>query len=404
MTAQDPLEPLALAALRPEFALILAAARNFLGQTDPETLAEPLRQPLDWALVQRAADWHRLSGVLLKTLRDRPEPPPAFKTQLEAAYRHNAARNLQLTALLLRLTSTLEQADIEVIVIKGLALAGPLYRDQALRRSSDLDLLIDPRDVPRAMALLCADPGCQTAPLSPYALGVLMATDSELKLEIQGLLLELQWRMAPLDRFYPATWRELRDGAQTIALAGRQLPTLGPLELLPYLCFHGTKHLWYRLFWLLDVAAWLAHNPDWDPAPILARARQRRNERALLLGLALCRKLFASPMPTSLTEPLAAPAVTARVERLCARLLPTIDQAFTPEVSDWTWWRNIYWMYPEWPQRAALTWRYLFQPTLKDLQAFPLPPTLGALYYGLRPLRLAASALRMLSRKSTPSR
>ncbi len=402
MAQPGPLEPLALSALRPEFALILGAARVFLG-APTATLDPLLAQPLDVPLVLHAANWHRLRGVLLKTLRGRPDLPAGLLPPLEAAYRQNAARNLQLTALLLRLSARLEQEGIRALVIKGLALAEPLYGDLAVRRSSDLDLLIDPADVPRAMALICALPDCATAPLSPFALRTLMATDSELKLELQGLLLELQWRMAPLERFYPAPWSQLSGEADAITLAGRQVPTLGQLELLPYLCFHGTKHLWYRLFWLLDVAVWLERHRGWDPAPVLARARQRRNQRALLLGLALCRRLFASPLPAALEAELAAPAIVERVAWLCPRLLPGPGQAYAPEVSDWTWWRNIYWMYPEWGQRAALSWRYLVQPTLKDLQAFPLPSAFGALYYGVRPLRLGASALRMLTRKRPPS-
>jgi len=352
----------------------------------------------DWNQVLQISQWHRLHTVLFKMLRENPSHVSAdVMPQLEAGYRANAARNMKLTSLLFRLLGAFNEANIPVLVIKGLALAAPLFGDVAMRRSGDVDILIHPDDVPRAQDLVCAMESCSTSALSPFRLKVLMRTDNEMKLYLSDELVELQWGLAPMLSLYPAGWEDLYGEAENVSMAGRGVPTLGTLEMLPYLCFHGTKHLWYRLFWLLDVAAWMQWKQCWPWQAMLGRAQDREQSRSILLGLALSRHLFGSDMPDGVMEIFHnLPYLAKKVHFLRDRMMPKPGVPYEADVSDFLWWKNIYWMNPEWYKWVGITHRYLFQPTLKDLDAVKLPESLFPLYRVLRPMRLGASAIKSM--------
>ena len=74
---------------------------------------------------------------------------------------------------------------------------------------------------------------------------------------------------------------------QAVSLAGAQLLTLAPPDLLLTLFVHGAKHGWTRLAWLCDVAELLRKHQDLDWDSLLAQARALGIERIVHLGLNL---------------------------------------------------------------------------------------------------------------------
>lgn len=397
----DPYSPLPLDQIPAELGVLLSAVRMRLGLAEVESFKAMLQRELNWEQLLEAGRWHRLHNVLFTALREvDADVPDHVMTSLEQGYRTNAGRNLKLTSLLFRLLGVFNEANIPVLVIKGLALAGPLYGDVALRRSGDVDVLIHPDQVQQAMELMCKMEGCTTPPLDKFSFDVLMRTDNEMKIYLNDELVELQWRLAPMHALYPVHWEGLYAEAENVSMAGRGVPTLGTMEMLPYLCFHGTKHLWYRLFWLMDVAAWMRWKQDWPWQEVLGRAHGRGHARSMFLGLALAHHLFGAPLPDGIHRILREhPIIGERVNMIRNMVMPQSGKEYEPAVSDFTWWKNIYWMSPSWRHRTMITWRYLFQPTIKDIEAFSLPRVLAPLYYALRPVRLGRSALKMLIRK-----
>lgn len=389
-----PRDPLDLKQLSGELRLLLTVVQASLGLADTAQVTACLQEDLHWPTVLQIGEWHRLHLMLFKVLHSLNHPgiPATVMRDLERGYRGNGERNLKLTSLLFKLLGCFNEANIPVLVIKGLALAGPLYEDNVLRRSGDLDLLVKKKHVPRAMELICAQEGCETPPMSPFPLSVLMRTDSELKLYFNGELVELQWRLGAMESTYSVKEDELFEEAANVSLADRGLPTLSPLELLPYLCFHGTKHMWYRFFWLIDVAALLQKQATWDWDAVFERAQERGHLRSLLLGLALANHLLACPLPDRIHQTIEAmPEIGKRVQQLCKFLLNT---SHMPYISNQRFLTNVWWMQPQWHMRIASGWRYFFQPTIHDLRALPLPRFLAPLYYLTRPFRLGLLVLR----------
>ena len=80
--------------------------------------------------------------------------PQEVMDQLRAAYHGNLARNMYLYAELRRILEALREKDVEVIFLKGAALAKTVYGDIGLRQMSDIDILAKKEDLPKAVELL----------------------------------------------------------------------------------------------------------------------------------------------------------------------------------------------------------------------------------------------------------
>ncbi len=94
-----------------------------------------------------------LHGVLplLWSMPWRSQLPPAVQAVIETGYRSNARRNQRLLDELNGLLTSLAQADIPAMPLKGsLLLENRLYPDPALRALHDLDILVPPEQLLRA--------------------------------------------------------------------------------------------------------------------------------------------------------------------------------------------------------------------------------------------------------------
>ena len=101
----------------------------------------------DWAALGQCA-WDEGVALLWYSLvRGRDLAPPALETELQAAYRENALRNTALFCERDRVLRELRSDGIDVILLKGAALAESVYGDIALRPMSDIDLLVQPGEV-----------------------------------------------------------------------------------------------------------------------------------------------------------------------------------------------------------------------------------------------------------------
>ena len=118
-----------------------------------------------------------------------------------------------------------------------------------------------------------------------------------------GLRIELHWRL--FLNPYAMAEASIMAASRVVPLAGAEgLRTLGEEDLFAYLCMHGALHWWNRLKWLADVNALLASTPE-DGVERLVRAAEARGAgRAAAQALLLCRRLFRTPLPASLTATL----------------------------------------------------------------------------------------------------
>jgi hypothetical protein len=131
-------------------------------------------------------------------------------------------------------------------------------------------------------------------------------------------------------------------------------------RLLLALAIHGTRHVWARLAWLVDLAAILRTRPrlDWDV--VLDEARRIHFVRALSASLYLTHDLLGAPRPAWLRESPSmvrcATLVRERLARGRAAEVGLFDRA------RWEWHTA-----ESAARRAAFAWRVATIPSVKDV-------------------------------------
>ncbi|HQJ51399.1 MAG TPA: nucleotidyltransferase family protein [Anaerolineae bacterium] len=229
----------------------------------------------------------RVGPLLYDAVRKKDLLPAEVEAALRQSYYLTAACNLRLFEALDQALRALAARGIEVIVLKGAALAQTVYPSVGLRPMGDLDVLVRPASVPAAREVL--------AELGYHATGVEVRPGSDLAFESEVCLvrpgppavpLELHWSLFDVPHYQqtlPLSW--FWATAQTVPLGGGPALVLGPEALLLHLCGHLVLHHGSSeaaLLWEHDVAAVLAHDQPAIDWPLLLRQAE---ECALVLPL-----------------------------------------------------------------------------------------------------------------------
>src|SRR5204862_2939692 len=122
----------------------------------------------------------------------------------------------------------------------------------------------------------------------PYAsaiIGQLFRYRAEIGLMRDGLLLELQWRLAPKYFAVELDVAAMAARCDALSLGGQRLPVLAPEDNLLVLCIHGAKHHWQMLKWIVDVDLFIRRNPGLSWPTLTTRAKQTGTLRMLLTAL-----------------------------------------------------------------------------------------------------------------------
>jgi Uncharacterised nucleotidyltransferase len=255
------------------------------------------------------ADWERLQAMLaarrlLALLGERiltaggGLAPAQFAQAVERA-KQDARRHGQFLQLLAaRVTSALTNAGVASLLLKGPALGELLYGDAGYRQGSDVDVLVAPGDLPRAIAVavgLGYEP--PDDPLARDGLPQLHCTLSH----AEGLLpdLELHWRVHWYERSFATDM--LRRSSP--AADGTREPTAidGFVSLLLYYARDGFVDV--RL--LADLIAWWERFQAELPAGSLDRTVREYPalRRALLAALLAGESLSGAPLRNLVGEP-----------------------------------------------------------------------------------------------------
>lgn len=376
--------------------LLLTALRSRLTPADEAALQPLLNAGLDWPFLLELVDRHRVAPLLWRALRALPAGSvdaavlDALRTRVDA----NTRKALLQVREMLRLRQALQAHDIAWLVFKGPVLAMQAYGDLSLRHAGDLDVLIAELDVATAERLLEAlgyqrvSPGFALSPRQRRAFADRFADFGYLHGQHQ-LKVELHWRLfynrhlLPLD----GAGVSARGGSQP--LGGVDVAAMAWSDLMLYLCAHGAKHGWFRLFWLVDVDRLLQGCSEPQQQALLQRAIALGAERMVLQALLLAHRLLATPV---------APAVLRVAERdeAVARLVAAAMDALTGPASRWSdeggrsprqAWRML--CYGLRLRRGlAYRWRELTGSLVNppDWQRLRLPDALFFLYLPLRPL------------------
>jgi hypothetical protein len=375
--------------LAPEIDLILSGLRaRYSG--DRSELERVASRDLDWSQVEELARQHAVTPLLhseLVHLSDELVPQDA-RARLQASSERNGIRNLERSAELLRILGRLDQAGIEAVPYKGPVLAAEIYGDVALREFVDLDILVDPQHVMRAVRLLEDDGYRPHHALTPKQERFLLRTGHDRKLiRDDRFVVEIQWALADSTHVLPRNLGPMFRRARPASLGGSSVRTLSPEDTFLVLCVHASLHFWERLAWVCDVAEANRRWPDLDASVLARRARAAGATRMVLLGLEMSERLLGVA-PEWRVE--ASPAERAAAVRLADEL---VDLAASqgPGPDGRAQLRLRLAMCDRATNRGRELLRLLLTPSQSDWMSVELPDPLWPLYYPIRLVRLAWS-------------
>jgi hypothetical protein len=329
--------------------------------------------------------------------------PEVSIAELRSMYDTNSQRNYHLTGQLIRALRALDARGVRAIPYRGPLLAREFYGDLALRRFSDLDVLVRPPDVARARETISS-------------LGYRLSTEFEVAEQTllhahhypfvlanaSPVLLELHWAIAEAYFGFSLNAERVWGRLEATEFWGTRVMSLAPEDLLIVLCVHASKHAWSNLSLICDVAAVALRcpMPSWEQT--ILEARQSGVERMLLLGLHLASRLLEIRLPEGLTSKANDDhAVRALGDDVVQRLLATdVPEQLASERARFFRFHLALRKGPWRKLQHCL--RILLMPTQDDWDSLPLPASLFFLYSLLRPVRLAAVyARRRLQRHPT---
>lgn len=270
-------------------ALLAAATRAFL---EGEPLPEHVVLDADWDQILTRAQAEGVAPLIYAVSRAVPLPV-AVRDRLRAAWLAFQRQHLLGLEQLRGVLAAFERADVPVIPLKGPLLAERLYPDPALRPFTDLDLLIAPSDLSRALELLSTlgyrhlDEGRPLGYELAYAAAAAFVRDGASPRELP---LDVHWKL--LDhrsgrRARAIEFGEIWDRAVKVVWWGQPGLTLCPEDLVIYLALHwAVHHAFSGLVWRLDLALLLRRyggTLDWEG--VAERARRWGVRRALHAAL-----------------------------------------------------------------------------------------------------------------------
>ncbi len=234
--------------------------------------------------------------------------PQVCLHQLGEAVRETLMNNLRKQAHLRDMLALLKEANIPVMLLKGLWLGEAVYRDLKARATGDIDLLLRLEEMPRFTKLVL-EHGFDL-PKNTTNICDLVPAKNEFPLvhPTRKSFFDIHWALtlSPIEKKVDEETFWKRSEIYTIA--GQPCRSLCVEDHLLYLCFHAADHHRFNYIGpraLLDVACLIAHPPrpiNWDD--LVTRSRELGWDRGVWLMLDLSRMHLGSQVPPSVLDEL----------------------------------------------------------------------------------------------------
>ena len=355
-----------------------------------------LRSVLDkveWEALLRLANDHGTSSLLYQNcLKVKDDIPTQVVEQLRQRHETNIRKSLFFSRELIRILDCLDGLGIETIAYKGVVLSEAYYVDMAMRQSGDIDLFVHSSDVARIKESVLTLGYAPRVSIPDAAWKNYLASGYECTFDSPAgqNFLELQWALQP--RFYAVDFDmdKLFQRAVNVTVAGRDMKTLSPEDLLLVLSVHAAKHVWERLIWLCDIARIIRlANLDWTA--VQSRTRQYGIKRILHITLLLTNRFLAEPIPKSIESAVLADQ-NARI--MADEIAAAVRAGVSYEEQQLSYFRLMMRLRERKADRVRFLTRLTFTPGPGEWHAIRLQKVLFPLYRVVRLARLASRLAR----------
>jgi hypothetical protein len=239
-----------------------------------EQLARQINQFTAWQELPSQANLHGMASLLWHHVhKSGLAIPDETEHILKGLYLRQRSINQTYALALTDITSLFEKNGIRALVLKGLALAYQYYPDPALRHLSDIDLLLEQKDILRGLHLL-SDAGFSTR----FPDGTLKRVPSELAADSpprNGICVHVELHhYDPGGRFAKGNspdpeFEDFTAPHQALTINNNIVYTPAPMEMLHYLSRHLTKHLFIansnnpiRIKWIADIISLVEYHAE----------------------------------------------------------------------------------------------------------------------------------------------
>ncbi len=334
-TALSTIEPLT----REEQVILLGAQPRVLPE-DQEALESLLRRGVVWRGVLSLAKRNRAGPLLHRYIKNMPAGivPQQVQRQLHQSFLETYQRNLAFQELASRIQSRLDDAGMKGVFLRGLSLAEIEYGNPALRRFSDIDLLVPWDDVPRALEVLTHAGGThrREALSDSYYFRHHFHVERIFGEGI-GAMVELHWNLDHHYTMYTIDIDGLVHRARRVRVGSIELTIPDSVDRFIGLCLHASKHcpairyypraplLPRRVLldgWLIqvvDLAMSLHASPSIDWGLISAKAREWGAENTVFFSLVALRTILGVSAPQQALEHLSPRARHNKLETALTR-------------------------------------------------------------------------------------
>lgn len=377
--------------------LIIYASRTKNTRQNQEDISEILQQSLDWDYVIQTAgrncvlpllSWNLLQNfnhLLPKTVRD----------ELEFNYQFFTRQNMLLTKKLIDVIRLFESNNIPLISFKGPLLAMAAYGNISLRQFNDLDVLVHPSYLDKAIELLKSNRYIPKTDLRWFERKdwyLSRKKDVIFVDENSDYIVELHWKLSGAHFSYPVEIDRLWQNLETTKLGGIDVKALHFNDLFIYLCLHGARHSWERLSWICDLNELINSNNGADWEQISQTAKRIGCENIFGLGLYLVHKFFGTKVSIQDWEEVendqTFKELAEQIEnRLFNENLTALDiterYSYHLKLKE-RWWDRLklHLHYQFWYLQL------IFSPKNLDKETFKLPSWSNPIYFVIRPMRL----------------
>lgn len=375
-----------------EFDLLLACCAGSEKRIG-NAIEQAISRDVNWDLLAQIAGHHGAFPLVYQRVMPYSDQVPQNDLgSFKRLHQVHSRKTLWLTSELFRVAEEFERHGINFLAYKGPTLGQLLYSDVNARQFGDLDLLVHPSDVSRAVSLvhelgyrseLSLTSKQEAAFLS---IGYERSFDSDFGRN----LLEIKWRVLP--HFYAIDFdiEKIFLRATSVKISDREIPTICPEDLLLVLCVHAAKHGWEKLSWLCDIAA-LAQAVDLDWITIHQRAKSLGIERILAINFDLTNQLLEAPIPEFLLTYM---EKDRAVLLFAKNIIQRIVACQSCDVASKSYFREFAALRENKSDRAKFWWRLITTPNVGEWKSAKFSDPRSPLYLGVRFYRLATKLIR----------
>ena len=259
---------------------------------------------VDWPISWDLAITHKISLIVYRniSLLNLGQHLDCISEAVETFIVCQQKRNLFLTYELLKVINTLQRSHLNVIPYKGAILSQIIYKSPNLRVFDDLDIILPFIDYLKPKCIL-ASLDYQSPPYEILSLEqeqknrdyfgeyVLVRSKGDICIDVHRYLLGSGELTFP--KKTPNFWNRL----EPITIAGQEMLTLSPHDLLLYLCMNALKDDWVILLYACDISELIRSHPNLNWQKLQEESYALRIDRIFYMSLLVVHQILDTPIP-----------------------------------------------------------------------------------------------------------